>query len=149
MAIPGIDAVERPWENADSQRFNRPDLRSPPPTPTPTDYSQYRQRGMGGGQWVNQPPPPAAPPVAPAGPAAQAAKPGLMQRAGRALNPDVGQLARGAPRAALRTLPLAVGMGAIDTFRDSDEYADAFRGSVDAGANIYMCRRTLMAQARP
>lgn len=31
MAISGISAVERPWENADNLRFNRPDLRNPSP----------------------------------------------------------------------------------------------------------------------
>lgn len=137
MAIPGIDVTERPWERADDLRFNRPDLRNP--TPAPADYSQYRQQGLRGGQWVNQPPTTAAPPgapVTPTAPAAQAAKPGLLQRAGRALNPDVGQLVKGAPRAALRTLPLAVGMGAVDTLRDTNEYADAFRASVGNGDGL-------------
>ena len=139
MAVSGISAVERPWESADSQRFNRPDLRTPSPGPGPADYSQYRQQGLRDGQWVNQPPPPAAAPgapVTPTAPAAQAAKPGLLQRAGRALNPDVGQLVKGAPRAALRTLPLAVGMGAVDTLRDTNEYADAFRASIGNGDGL-------------
>lgn len=133
MAVSGISAVERPWESADNLRFNRPDLRNP--SPGPADYSQYRQQGLRGGQWVNQP---AAAPVAaaPATPATQAAKPGLLQRAGRALNPDVGKLAKSAPGAALRTLPLAVGAGAVQTALDSDEYADAFRGSVGAGDGL-------------